>query len=113
GIAVILGPVGDNFGAGMTGGMAYVYDSDDSFIDHVNDDTVMYQRIQTAHWEGVLKRAVEEHRHETQSAFAARMLNHWHTEVEKFWQVVPLEMIDRYEQPVTAPGETAALPAAE
>ena len=102
GVAVILGPVGDNFGAGMTGGMAYVYDADDSFIDHVNTDTVTYQRIQTPYWENVLKRAVEEHQQETQSTFAERMLNHWNTELEKFWQVIPAEMVHRYEQPVTA-----------
>ena len=97
-----LGHVGDNFGAGMTGGMAYVYDSEDSFVDHVNDDTIIYQRIQTPYWENVLKRAVEEHQRETQSEFAERMLNHWNTEREKFWQVIPTEMIYRYEQPVTA-----------
>ena len=112
GIAVILGPVGDNFGAGMTGGMAFVYDSDDSFTDHVNDDTVMYQRIQTPYWENVLKRAVEEHRAETQSAFAERMLNHWHTEIERFWQIIPLEMIDRYEQPVRGSEKDVVVPAA-
>ena len=103
GIAVILGPVGDNFGAGMTGGMAYVYDADGSFVDHVNGDTVMYQRIQTPHWENVLKRAIEEHQHETQSVFAEQMLNHWNTEVEKFWQIIPVEMIHRYERPLTIP----------
>ena len=86
----------------MTGGMAYVYDADDSFIDHVNDDTVIYQRIETPYWENVLKRAVEEHQRETQSAFAERMLNHWNTEREKFWQVIPTEMIHRYEQPITS-----------
>ena len=102
GIVVILGPVGDNFGAGMTGGMAYVYDSEDSFLDHVNDDTIIYQRIQTPYWENVLKRAVEEHQRETQSEFAERMLNHWNMEREKFWQIIPTEMIYRYEQPVTA-----------
>ena len=59
GIAVILGPVGHNFAAGMTGGMAYVYDADESFSNHVNDDTVMYQRIQVPYWEKVLKKAVE------------------------------------------------------
>jgi hypothetical protein len=36
------------------------------------------------------------------------MLNHWHTEVGKFWQVVPLEMIERYEQPVHPPTGTGA-----
>ena len=40
GTVVILGPVGDNFGAGMTGGMAFVYDTDSKFIDNVNPDTV-------------------------------------------------------------------------
>jgi len=105
GIAVILGPVGDNFGAGMTGGMAYVYDPDESFVDHVNDDTIIYQRIQTQFWEKVLKKAVKEHHRETQSAFAERMLNHWETEIEKFWQVIPTEMIHRYDQPVFAEDE--------
>jgi len=45
---------------------------------------------------------------ETQSIFAEQMLNHWHTEVGKFWQVVPLEMIERYEQPVHPPTGTGA-----
>jgi len=40
------------------------------------------------------------------------MLNHWHTEVERFWQVVPLEMVDRYEQPITASEKDDALPVA-
>ena len=104
GIAVILGPVGDNFAAGMTGGMAFVYDSDGTFEDRVNRDTVLFQRVETSYWEGVLKNAVEEHHRETQSAFAERMLNHWNTEIDSFWQVVPFEMVDRYENPITADG---------
>ena len=104
GIAVILGPVGDNFAAGMTGGMAFVYDSDGTFEDRVNRDTVLFQRVETPYWEGVLKKAVEEHHRETQSAFAERMLNHWNTEIDSFWQVVPFEMVDRYENPITADG---------
>ena len=54
----------------------YVYDTDGSFVDHVNDDTVTYQRIQTPHWENVLRRAIEEHQRETQSVFAEQMSNH-------------------------------------
>ena len=105
GTAVIVGPVGDNFAAGMTGGMAYVYDSDDSFETHVNDDTVIYQRIQTPHWEDKLKRMIEEHARETQSRYAERLLINWDREVGKFWQVIPTEMIERYEQPVFATTE--------
>tara|TARA_B100000686_G_scaffold351070_1_gene448763 strand:+ start:3887 stop:8419 length:4533 start_codon:yes stop_codon:yes gene_type:complete len=100
GIAVILGSVGNNFAAGMTGGMAYVYDPEKTFTRHVNDDTVFYQRIQVMFWETVVKRAIEEHQKETQSAFAERLLNHWNTEIKNFWQVVPHEMVERYEHPV-------------
>jgi len=102
GMAVILGPVGDNFGAGMTGGMAFVFDSDDSFEIHVNDDTVIYQRIQTAHWEGVLKTMIEEHVRETQSRFAERLLIDWDRDSGKFWQVIPKEVVGQYEHPVFA-----------
>ena len=108
GTAVILGPVGDNFAAGMTGGMAFVFDSDNSFADHVNTDTVIYTRVLSPHWAGYLRSLVEEHHAETQSAFAERMLNHWHTEITQFWQVVSKEMIGRYEHPVI-PEETGAL----
>ena len=102
GTAVVLGPTGDNFAAGMTGGMAFVYDADDSFSTRVNEDTVFYQRIQLPHWAGLLKALVEEHARETQSRFAERMLIHWDREVECFWQVVPYEMVHRYDRPVLA-----------
>ena len=45
GTAVILGPVGDNFGAGMTGGMAFVRDADGSFQRRLNGDTLVVQKI--------------------------------------------------------------------
>ncbi len=51
GVAVILGPVGDNFAAGMTGGMAFVYDAAGEFPRYVNPDSVIWQRINSLHWE--------------------------------------------------------------
>jgi len=53
GQAVILGEVGDNFGAGMTGGMAFVYDPDGEFGKVVNPETVVWQGVETDHWAGV------------------------------------------------------------
>src|SRR5258708_4992008 len=50
GTAVILGPVGDNFGAGMSGGMAFIYDPAGEFPSRVNPDTVIWQRVATPHW---------------------------------------------------------------
>src|SRR5690606_17311099 len=66
GIAVILGKVGDNFAAGMTGGMAFVYDEDESFARRINGETVVHERLGSAHWEQVLKDLVAEHARETQ-----------------------------------------------
>jgi glutamate synthase (NADPH/NADH) large chain len=100
GTVAILGRVGDNFAAGMTGGMAFVYDADGLFDEHVNADTVVYQRIETAHWQGVLRKLVEEHRAETGSAFAAELLAHWERELGNFWQVVPKEMVSRLAHPL-------------
>ena len=105
GVAVILGPVGDNFAAGMTGGMAYVYDPDELLAARINPDSVVMQRIETAHWEGVARDLVSQHVRETQSRFAERLLHDWQREKGKFWQVVPKEMIGRLKHPVTLDAE--------
>jgi len=100
GTVAILGPVGDNFAAGMTGGMAFVYDTDASFNDSVNTDTVVPHRIQSAWWGQVLRDLIAEHWRETQSRFAERLLVDWDREVRRFWQIVPVEMIGKLEHPV-------------
>jgi glutamate synthase (NADPH/NADH) large chain len=100
GTAVILGAIGDNFAAGMTGGMAFVYDADGLFENHLNADSVIWQRVATRHWQGVLHALVEEHRQETGSAFATELLTHWEHELGQFWQVVPKEMVSRLPHPL-------------
>jgi glutamate synthase (NADPH/NADH) large chain len=101
GTAVILGSIGDNFAAGMTGGMAFVYDPENSFTLKVNPETVSFQRIDHPHWEAVLKALVEEHVAETKSPLGARLLNDWNRCLDLFWQVVPKEMLSRLPQPLT------------
>jgi glutamate synthase (NADPH/NADH) large chain len=49
GTVVVLGPVGDNFAAGMTGGMAFVYDTADNVEESVNHESVIYQGIEGPH----------------------------------------------------------------
>ncbi|MEE8559210.1 MAG: glutamate synthase large subunit [Alphaproteobacteria bacterium] len=105
GVAVILGPVGDNFGAGMTGGMAFVYDSDGSFPHHVNGETLVHQPVETEYWENRLRSLIAEHVENTQSRFAQGLLDDWSREVGKFWQVIPKEMLKLLEHPVTAEEE--------
>jgi glutamate synthase (NADPH/NADH) large chain len=113
GMVVLLGPVGDNFAAGMTGGMAFVYDTDDSFAHRVNTESAIYQRIGTEHWETVCRDLIEVHQHETQSSWAESILADWVVERDRFWQVIPTEMLDRLDHPLTADDTQAAKGAAE
>jgi glutamate synthase (NADPH) large chain len=108
GTVVILGPVGTNFGAGMSGGMAFVYDPDDNFEKIVNSDTVIWQRVATAHWDGVLKDLVAEHVATTQSRFGETLLLDWERQRPRFWQIVPKEMLPLLSQPLTEELEVAA-----
>ena len=101
GTAVILGSVGDNFAAGMSGGMAFVHDADGRFPLRVNPESVVWQRLESAHWEGRLKVLIEEHAKETQSKWAGRLLNDWAEERQHFWQVAPKEMLDKLDQPLS------------
>jgi len=109
GTVVILGPTGDNFGAGFTGGMAFLYDADDTFEMRVNPDTVLWSRLASAHWEAELKGLIERHVAETGSRLAARLLNDWQQERKHFWHVVPKE----YAKYLAMPMQDAAAVAAE
>jgi glutamate synthase (NADPH/NADH) large chain len=93
GTVVVLGRVGDNFGAGFTGGVAFVHDPDEMFAKRVNPDTLVWQRVAHPHWQGVLRDLVARHVAETTSEHAARLLNDWDRELPRFWQVVPKEFI--------------------
>ncbi len=100
GIAVILGPVGANFAAGMTGGMAFVYDGDQSFERRVNPESVVFQRLASAHWEAVLKELVARHHALTASRWAEELLTGWEQARTRFWQVCPKEMVSRLAHPL-------------
>jgi glutamate synthase (NADPH/NADH) large chain len=100
GTVVSLGAVGDNFGAGFTGGMAFVYDPDDMFKRRINGETLTWQRLGSGHWEGVLTALIGEHARETGSRYAAIMLHDWETERGKFWQIVPKEFVRYLEVPL-------------
>jgi len=95
GTTAILGAVGDNFGAGMSGGMAFVYDEDGRFAQRINPDTVVWQRIASAHWENVLKTLIADHGKRTGSPRAAEFLANWDAARAKFWQICPIEMVPR------------------
>ncbi|MXP62063.1 glutamate synthase large subunit [Roseomonas sp. M0104] len=102
GAVAILGPVGDNFGAGFTGGQAFIYDADGTFEQRLNPDTLLWRRIALPHWEEFLQRLIARHVAETGSRLAARLLNDWASERERFWHVVPKEFAKYLPQPMEA-----------
>jgi glutamate synthase (NADPH/NADH) large chain len=93
GTVVVLGEVGDNFGAGFTGGMAFIYDPDSRFELRINPDTLTWQRVAATHWERHLHRLVSAHADETNSRYARMMLHDWDRALPHFWQVVPKEFV--------------------
>jgi glutamate synthase (NADPH/NADH) large chain len=107
GAAVILGEVGDNFAAGMTGGMAYVLDLSDRFLERVNPESVLVQRLASPYWEGQVRSLVAEHARETGSRLATDLLRDWDRLRASLWQVCPREMVSRLQHPLSAEAELA------
>jgi len=109
GVAVILGDIGANFGAGMTGGMAYVYDPEGKAEMLMNMETLVTCSVSVDHWEAQLKGLIERHLAETGSRKAADILQHWDVEKAHFLQVCPKEMLVHLPAPLSI--EDQAVPA--
>jgi glutamate synthase (NADPH/NADH) large chain len=101
GTVVILGEVGDNFAAGMTGGMAFIYDKSKEFEKKVNQESVVWQTIETEYWINFLKKLVLDHSKETNSSISKNIILNFDQEIKNFIQVCPKEMIDKLENPIT------------
>jgi len=88
GRAVILGRTGRNFAAGMSGGIAYVYDADGTFASRCNPGSVDIKKL---HMLSVpeLHRMLEKHAKYTASPVARRILANWPAEQKKFVRVMP------------------------
>ena len=101
GTVVILGKIGDNFAAGMTGGMAFIYDPNQEFENYVNPNSVIWQKPETEHWVKYLKKLISNHFQETQSKIAFKILDNYEEELKNFQQVCPKEMIDKLSNPIS------------
>ena len=88
GKVVVLGPTGRNFGAGMSGGQAFVYDPDDTFHTRLNNEMVDLDPLDDDDREW-LRDAIRMHHAETGSAVAERILARWHETVRDFVKVFP------------------------
>ena len=88
GRAVVLGPTGRNFGAGMSGGIAFVYDPDDTFFRRLNAEMVELEPLDEEDGEW-LRATLRRHHEETGSTVAADLLERWRAEVRRFRKVMP------------------------
>ncbi|MGH7576842.1 MAG: hypothetical protein ACREM1_17170, partial [Longimicrobiales bacterium] len=88
GVIVILGETGSNFGAGMTGGTAFVFDESDTFTERANDEFVACRRLDDVD-AAILRALLETHVERTQSVHAAALVAQWDTTRERFWKVEP------------------------
>jgi glutamate synthase (NADPH/NADH) large chain len=85
---VVLGATGRNFGAGMSGGIAYVLDEDGTFPTRVNPEMVDLDPLDDADREFLHER-VERHLAETDSAVARRLLDDWDATLGRFRKIMP------------------------
>ena len=91
GRVVVLGETGRNFAAGMSGGVAYVYDPKHTFDYFCNMDMVELSLVEESVSRKELLELIRQHYLHTGSAQAGRMLDDWHRYIEDFIQVVPIE----------------------
>ena len=91
GCAVILGSTGVNFGAGMSGGIAYVYDESGNFDNQCNLDTLDLELVNHKADEDHLKQLLENHVAHTGSPKAADIIENWEASLPRFIKVFPME----------------------
>jgi len=92
GTVVILGKTGINFGAGMTGGKAFIYDIEGTFYNNVNHELVEVLRVNTDEWDTEmfeLKALLKDYLEKTGSKKAEYILERFRLEIDKFWMVLP------------------------
>ncbi|MBF0265274.1 MAG: glutamate synthase large subunit [Gammaproteobacteria bacterium] len=92
GVITVLGDTGVNFGAGMTGGFAYILDEDNTFVDKYNHELIDIYRLSNEAMEShrhYLRHKIEAYVEETSSAWGQSILDNFAIMMPKFWLVKP------------------------
>ena len=88
---MVLGPVGRNMGAGMSGGIAYVWDPESRLPEQCNMGTLGLETVSVAEDMIELKNLIENHARYTGSSVARHVLDHWESSLAQFVKVMPTE----------------------
>jgi glutamate synthase domain-containing protein 3 len=91
GIVVVLGRTGVNFAAGMSGGIAYVYDETELFDTRCNLDMVDVESVWAPEDARTLRTMIENHYRYTRSARAKMILEDWESRLPLFVKVMPVD----------------------
>jgi len=91
GVAVVLGPTGRNFAAGMSGGVAYIHDPENRFLENCNLGTVELERVEAPDDIAELRDLVERHADFTGSTVAQRIVARWEDALMEFVKVMPTD----------------------
>ena len=103
GMVVVLGGTGRNFGAGMTGGVAFVLDAEDLFPQRYNPALVELVRVEDPEDQNLLKSMISRHAELTGSQQAQEILSNWEQILPSFWKVSPKKEVVKLEAAVGAP----------
>jgi len=109
GRVVVLGKTGRNFGAGMSGGVAYVWDKDGDFERMCNMETFELESLKSSDDINELRTLIEHHQKYTGSTVAENILNNWKTELARFVKVMPTDYKRVLEEMAGATVVTAAV----
>ena len=102
GSAIILGNIGDNFGAGMTGGSAFIYSNQKNLPEMMNKENVDTYQVVDNNWKDFLFKILVDFNKQTKSKRAAFIIENFNQEISNFVHVVPDEVVDKLSFTVTA-----------
>ncbi len=112
GVVIVLGSTGKNFGAGMTGGVAYVLDLAEKFATRINPELIVLERLEETADLDLVKGLVYRHLEETESEYAREILADWPRFQAKFWKVCPKTVPSKVVEPELKPAAAAVVGAA-
>ena len=112
GRVVVLGPTGRNFAAGMSGGIAYVWDVSGGFVRRVNGEMVSLEKVTSPEERMEVRRLVQRHAELTGSDVAARVLDTWDFAIQQFVKVMPNDYARVLRERAKAASGASAAPAA-
>ncbi|MCH9852838.1 MAG: glutamate synthase large subunit [Alphaproteobacteria bacterium] len=112
GEVLVLGAIGRNFGAGMTGGHAFLYGKDLADSEHlINQESVHFVPATDDFWQAHIKQKIETHHRLTGSKHAENILLDWEIQRDYFFHVIPHEMVSRLAHPISALSSLSAVAA--